>query len=338
MRGVARVGLGVLAVALVVGGTLVVFGFPLGESLRLLFEGSMGDGVAWTRTLVRATPLVLCGLGTLLAWRTGMFNIGGEGQFVIGGLSGAVLVHAASSWNPGLLNVGILAASALGGAVYAALAGWLHVRRGVQVVISTILLNFVALQLMGWAVTGPLKAPGGLPVTERVPEAAMLWRLSRQSDLHSGVFLAVAVAVAVWVFLFATRTGFRWRLVGAGPRVARAVCIDPGRVQIAAMAASGALCGLAGGVEYTALAGQIDTGFAQNWGFLAIPVALVGALNPLGVLASAVGFGALFAGSENLARFTPQGGTLGALIQGWVVLGLVGWSAWRERRAPAEAA
>lgn len=337
MKGALRIALGVAAVVLVVGGTLLLFGFPLGESLRLLFKGSMGDGIAWTRTVVRATPLVLCGLGTLLAWRTGMFNIGGEGQFVVGGLCGAVLVHLAGALQPGLLNVGILIASAAGGALYASLAGWLHVRRGVQVVISTILLNFVALQLMGWAVTGPLKAPGGLPVTDRVPEAAMLWRLSRQSDLHSGVFLALALALAVWAFLFATRTGFRWRLVGAGPRVARAVRIDPGRVQIAAMAASGALCGLAGGVEYTALAGQIDAGFAQNWGFLAIPVALVGALHPLGVVASAVGFGALFAGSENLARFTPQGGTLGALIQGWVVLGLVGWSAWRERKSPTEA-
>lgn len=334
----SRVLVGVLAVGLVITATLLLFGFPLGESLRLLFRGSMGDGVAWTRTAVKATPLLLCGLGTLLAWRAGMFNIGGEGQFVVGGLSGAVLVHGASSMQPGVLNVGVLLVSALGGAVYAALAGWLHVKRGVQVVISTILLNFVALQLMGWAVTGPLRAPGGLPITERLPEAAMLWRLSRQSDLHSGVFLAVVAALGVWVFLFATRAGFRWRLVGAGPRVARAVRIDPGRVQIAAMAASGALCGLAGGVEYTALAGQIDMGFAQNWGFLAIPVALVGGLHPVGVLASAAGFGALFAGSENLARFTPQGGTLGALIQGWVVLGLVGWSAWRERRAPVEAA
>lgn len=326
-----------LGTALGVGGvvalTFAMFGLPVSSSIDLLTQGAIGDSVAWTRTLVKATPLLLCALGTLIAWRAGMFNIGGEGQFLVGGLSGALFAKLCGWLPPALLNIGILAACVAGGALYAALAGWLHVRRGVQVVISTILLNFVALQLLGWAVSGPLKGGDGLPMTARLDAEAMLWRPSRQSDLHSGVFLALAAALIVFVWLFWTRPGFRLRLVGEGPRVARAARLDPDRLQLGAMALSGALCGLAGGVEFTALAGQLGNGFSQQWGFLAIPVAIVGGLHPLGAVLSALGFGALFAGSENVARFTPEGATIGYAIQGLAVLGFLVWGSVSERRA-----
>lgn len=322
-----------VALVALVALALAAFGLPVRESLELLAQGAAGDAVGWTRTAVRATPLLLCALGTILAWRAGMFNIGGEGQFLMGGIAGAAFARSAEGLSPALLNVGVLAFSIAGGALYGAFAGWLHVRRGVQVVISTILLNFVALQMLGWVVSGPLRArEGGLPLTDRLPDTAMLWRLSRQSDLHSGVFVAVLAAFAVAVWLYGTRGGFRLRLVGEGARAARAAGLHTGRIQMAAMAASGGFCGLAGGVEYTALAGQLGAGFSQQWGFLAIPVALVGGLHPLGALVSAVGFGALFAGTENLARFTPEGGTLGYVIQGAAVLGFVAWQAVRERR------
>ncbi|MCB8932256.1 MAG: ABC transporter permease [Fimbriimonadaceae bacterium] len=333
MKPLARFLLAVAALLALMAVTLAVFGLPLRDSLELLAKGAGGDGVAWTRTAVRATPLLFCALGTILAWRAGMFNIGGEGQFIVGGISAATFARLAEGAPPMVLTVGMLACSIAGGGVYATFAGWLHVRRGVQVVISTILLNFVALQLLGWVVSGPLQQrTGGLPMSDRLPEAAMLWRLSRQSDLHGGVFLALFAAFGVALWLYGTRAGFRLRLVGEGPRVARAAGMDAGRIQVMAMAASGAFCGLAGGVEYSALAGQIGAGFSQQWGFLAIPVALVGALHPLGALVAAVGFGALFAGTENLARFTPEGGTLGYAIQGAAVLGFVAWQALRERR------
>ena len=333
MNSALRVAAAIVGIGAVVALTLALFGLPVGSSLELLFKGSLGDSVAWTRTLVKATPLLLCALGTLLAWRAGMFNIGGEGQFLVGGLSGAVFAKAFGGLPPAALNLGILLACIAGGAMYAALAGWLFVKRGVQVVISTILLNFVALQMLGWAVSGPLNGGGGLPMTARLNAEAMLWRPSRQSDLHSGVFLALGAAIAVFAWLFWTRAGFRLRLVGEGPRVARAARLNPGRLQMGAMALSGAMCGLAGGVEYTALAGQLGTGFSQQWGFLAIPVALVGGLHPLGAVLAALGFGALFAGSENVARFTPEGATIGYAIQGLAVLGFLVWSAWAESRA-----
>lgn len=318
--------------------TLLLFGLPVGESLGRLWEGAFGSEAALSRTLVKTTPLLLTGLGMVIAWRAGMYNIGGEGQFIVGGLVGAAFFKLAPSLAPAALNVAILCATALGGALYGLLAGWLQVSRGVQVVISTILLNFVAIQALDWAVSGPLRrADGRLPMTDALPNAAMLQRFDRQTDLHSGVFVALLAALALFVFLYWTRVGFRIRVVGTNPRAARAVRVDAGRSQLLAMAISGGLCGLAAGIEYTGLTGQLDTGFSQQWGFLAIPVALLGGLNPIGTIGSSLYFGALFAGSENLARFTKSGSTMVYVIQAVAVLGFVGLQAWQQRRREASA-
>jgi len=319
--------------------TLLVFRLPVVESLKLLIAGSFGDKFALSRTAVKATPLLLTGLGMVVAWRAGMYNIGGEGQFIIGGVFGATfakLTLLGPHPLPGWLGIlGILIACAIGGAFWAWLAGWLFVRRGVAVVISTILLNFVALQILGYCVSGPLQQlKQQVPLTETLPDAAMLPKLSRQMDLHLGVFIPLLAAAAVFIYLFRTRPGFRLRLVGENPDVARANRINAGKVQLQAMLVSGALCGLAGGVEYVGIAGQLGTDFSQQWGFLGIPVALLGALHPLACIGSAIFFGALFAGSENLARFTSAGATLVYVIQAVAVLGYVAIKALSDRRRP----
>ncbi|MBX7134260.1 MAG: ATP-binding cassette domain-containing protein [Fimbriimonadaceae bacterium] len=320
-----------LVLALVL--TLIAFGLPLGPSLGRIWDGAFGSEAGIARTLVKTTPLLLTGLGIVVAWRAGMYNIGGEGQFVVGGLCGAAFFKLAPGLPPAVLNLGILAATAAGGALYAGVAGWLQVKRGVQVVISTILLNFVALQLLDWSVNGPLKEKKGqLPMTDALPNDAMMMRFNRQTDLHSGVFIALLAALGIYAFIMLTRSGFRLRLVGENPRAARAARIPTDRVQFSAMLLSGALCGLAGGIEYTGIAGRLDLGFSQQWGFLAIPVALLGSLNPLGVVASSLYFGALFAGSENLARFTKSGSTIVYVIQAVAVLGFVGLGAWLKKR------
>ncbi|HRF60971.1 MAG TPA: ABC transporter permease [Fimbriimonadaceae bacterium] len=321
-----------LVLALVI--TLALFGLPVGESLRLIVDGAFGSEAGLSRTLVRMTPLLVTGLGMVIAWRAGMYNIGGEGQFVVGGLGGALVFHLAPALPPALLNLAILIATILGGAAYAGIAGWLEVKRGVPVVISTILLNFIALQLLDWAVSGPLQeSKRQLPLTQALPNEAMLQRFSRQTDLHSGAILAVLVALGVFGYLFWTRSGFRLRLTGANPRAARASGHSPDAIRMRAMLLSGALCGLAGGIEYTGISGQLGMGFSQNWGFLAIPVALLGGLHPIGVIGSSLYFGALFAGTENLARFTKAGSTIVYVIQAVAVLGFVGLAAWLEDRA-----
>lgn len=306
--------------------TLAVFGLPVGHSMALMAQGAFGDKLAITRTLVKTIPLTITAMGIIVAWRAGMYNIGGEGQFVSGGLAAAVLANwLIPSSIPGWMGLtAMLIVSVVGGAAWGGLAGWLKTKRGVEVVISTILLNFVAIQLLAWVVAGPLKDPaGGVPLTLQLPDRVMLPKFDPQTDLHFGIFIAALAAVLTYAFLYFTRAGFRTRLVGEGERAARANRIDADRVKIGAMLISGGLCGLAGGVEYTGIAGQLGTSFAQGWGFLAIPVALLGGLHPFWVVLSALYFGALFAGSRNLAGFTEQGTTIIYIIQAAAVLGLI---------------
>jgi len=337
----ARFGLTALGLIAILVFTLVVFGLPIGPSLHLIIQGAFGDKYGVARTIVRIAPLLLTGLGVTVAWRAGMYNIGGEGQYVIGGLCGAWVAKVLLDVNSPAFVVSILVivACAAGGAGYGAFAGWLNAKRGVNIVISTILLNFIALQVLSWAVAGPLRQKGStLPWTDELPQAVMFYRPDRTSDLHAGVFLALFAAFILYFVLFRSRWGYLVRLVGVNPRVAQVNHVDSDRVQVAAMALSGALCGLAGAVQYLGISGQLSTEFSQNWGFLGIPVTLLGGLHPAGLLLSASYFGALLAGTANLARFTEGGDTLVYVIQGAAVLGLAGTRSYLASRRPSVAA
>jgi len=304
--------------------TLAAFGLPIVESAKLIFSGAFGNTLGLTRTAVKATPLLLTGLGMVVAWRAGMYNIGGEGQFLLGGLMGAVAAKLFSHAPPAVETILIILGAMIGGALWGSLAAWLFIKRGVNVVISTILLNFIAIQLLSWSVQGPLQeSKHRLPQTDQLPDAVMLWRPDRQLDFHAGVFLALIVAVFLYFLIYRSVFGFQLRLVGANARAARANRISAEGIQFRALALSGALCGLAGGVELTGVAGVLGSEFSQGWGFMAIPVALVGGLHPLGVIGSSVFFGGVFAGTENLARFTTGGPTLVYVIQAVAVFGVV---------------
>lgn len=317
--------------------TLACFGVGVGPGLQLLAEGAFGDKFAVARTLVKATPLLLTALGMTVAWKTGVYNIGGEGQYIVGAVFAAAIGKLLLPTPPGpIWTVLMLIAGIIGGASYAALAGWLFVRRGVEIVISTILLNFIAIQILGWAVEGPLKEKAGqVPQTDSIPDSAMLVKFDRQMDLHAGVVLALLAAVAVYLLMYRTRLGFLMRVTGDNRRAARANQIPADRLQVVAMAISGGLCGLAGGVQYLGIVGRLGTTFPEQWGFLGIPVALLGGLHPLGVIPAAVYFGALFAGSDQLSRFTPAGTSLVYVIQAVAVLGFVAMSTakWRWRKS-----
>ena len=333
-----------LQVALIAGGLFVVvvlvlwvFGLPVGQSLHDLWVGAAGDRFGRARSLVRSSPLILCALGIVVAWRAKMYNIGGEGQYVVGGVCGAWAAHVFGAAPPALLNLLAIIGATVGGAAYAWVAGWLQVKRGVQVVISTILLNFIALQILSFAVNGPLQESARQnPMTDPLPQAAMFARFDSQSDLNVGVFIAYFVAVLVGIYLFRTKGGFRLRLVGANEEAARVSGVNVGTVQLRAMLLSGALCGLAAGVDYAGFIGRVGSHFNQNWGFLSIPVALLGGLNPYGVALSGLFFGGLFAGSENLAMFNTVGGTVVYVIQAVAVLAFVGLASWLSARRPRQ--
>jgi simple sugar transport system permease protein len=304
--------------------TIVAFGLPLAPSIQLLFEGAFADKFGIHRTILKSAPLIMVALGTIIAWRAGMFNIGGEGQLVFGVSTGAAMAALAAGLPDGLQTPLILISCAVGGALFAGIAGWLYAVRGVNVVISTILLNFVALHLLNYLVRGPLQNTGGtIPQTEPLSKSVRFGIIDPQTALHTGVLLVPVFAIIVWIWLQSSKSGFQVRLTGENPSAARAARLPVVRIQVLALMLSGALCGMAGGIEYVGSNGILFDDFSPGWGFLGIPVALLAGLHPLGAILSGLFFGALFAGSKNLEAFGATGSALVFAMQGAAVLAFV---------------
>jgi simple sugar transport system permease protein len=297
--GVAATLLALLAAALHAGG------YDAGRALTALWTGSFGSSYALTSaTLVRATPLVLCGLAVALAFRAGVLNIGAEGQLLVGAAAAAALAVARGERAGSGTLVAALAAGALAGALWAGIAAFLRRRFRVLEVISTIMLNFVAGYLVAYLVRGPLQEPLRIyPQTVSIAPAARLAPLIPGTRLHWGVLLAVTASVVLWWLLRSTAAGFRVRAAGAGPSAATvAGQIDVGRVTARAFLASGALAGLAGAVEVLGVTYALYENLSPGYGYTAIAVALLARLHPLGVLASGTLFGALEAGAAAMQR------------------------------------
>ena len=322
---------------LVIVVSFLLFGVPIGDGCRLLFEGAFGDKVAISQSLVRATPVLLTAIGITVAWRAGAFNIGGEGQLLVGALFAATIGKLILDTHLGFAGCMImLIGAAIGGALWSGLAATLYLKRGVDLVISTILLNFIGDKLLLFFVEGPLRKAGQTgPLTDQLPDSLMLPKFSRQSDLHFGIVIALVVALVVGYWLFLTKLGYFARIVGANSRFARANRISAEQVKLKAMLLSGAVCGLAGGIQYLGINGQLTGSFSQQYGFLGIPVALVGALNPFAIIPSAVLFGGLFAATSNLSRYGGIGSYFVYVIQAATVLGLLLFRAINDKRLSA---
>jgi simple sugar transport system permease protein len=299
--------------------------FALGASplavFAALWEGAFGNWLAATDTLVKTTPLVFTGLAVSIAFRGALWNIGAEGQLLAGALAAGALGIALDGW-PRPLAVGlVLMAGAVGGALWSGICGWLRDRRAVSEVISTIMLNFVAVQLLSYAVHGPLIEPSrSYPKSAPIARAAELWTFAPPSRLNAGMILAVALALGSWLWLFHTRSGFELRAMGRNRRVAAFFGIPVARLGIATMALSGALAGLGGAVQVSAITHRLYESFSPGWGYEAIAVALVARLNPLGVTLTALLFGALDNGSQAMQRGQGVSPVLVQVIQGMVIL------------------
>jgi ABC-type uncharacterized transport system permease subunit len=292
-----------LGLGLLVSG-LTAAGYNAGEALGALWSGAFGSWYAFTSaTLVRAVPLILIGLGIAIAFRGGAFNIGAEGQFYAGAIA-ATWVGVELSLQRPLLGIPVLlAASAVAGALWVALPVWLKLRFGVFEVISTLLLNFVAEGLVSLLVLGPLQEHTGIyPQSDPIAEASRLPLLG-DTRLHAGFFLAMAGAAVLWYLFSRTLWGFRLRAVGAGARAAEVSGrVDIQRVGAVALFWSGALAGLAGGVEVSGVSYALFQNLSPGYGFTGIAVALLGGLNPFGVVLSGILIGALEAGAGAMQR------------------------------------
>lgn len=254
--------------------------------------------------LVRAVPLIIAGLAVTLAFRGGVFNIGAEGQLLVGAIAGTAVSLFAG---PALGRLAILAAllsAAAAGALWAAIAAELRKRFHVLEIISTIMLNFIAIHLVSLLVRGPLQEPTQIyPQTQSISEATRLPLILPGTRLHFGFAIAIALAIVLaWVFR-TTAAGFRIRAVGAAPKAAwSAGAVDVTKTSYIVFLASGALAGLAGGIEISGVTFAMYENLSPGYGYTAIAVALIAGLNPLGVIVSGIFFAILETGAIALQR------------------------------------
>jgi general nucleoside transport system permease protein len=300
-------------------------GVDLGQLAEAFWRGSLGTSNAlFSGTLVRAIPLTLVAIGLAIAFRAGVFNIGGEGQLLLGAIAATVVALARL---PGpIAIICALAAAVIAGAGWAAIAAVLRLRFGVLEVISTIMLNFVAINLASYLVRGPLQEPTRVyPQTETIPAAARLPTLWSGTRLHAGVLLAIGAAVIAWWFLTRTASGFRIRAAGASRTVAESAAQLPvERVAFGAFVTSGALAGLAGGVEVLGVTYALYENLSPGYGFSAIAVAILAGLHPLRVLAAALLFATLETGALGMQRDAGVPSVVALALEAVIILVVVG--------------
>ncbi|MEM7276076.1 MAG: ABC transporter permease [Actinomycetota bacterium] len=348
----AVVPVGAALVAFLFGAIMIVIlGANPIDGLVAIIDGAFGTRERVAATAVRATPLLLVGAGITVAFRCRVINIGGEGQIVIGALLATSLAVAIPDTPRVVLLPMVLVAAMIGGAIWGAIPGALKAYASVNEILSTIMLNLVAIQIMNYLLRGPLIDPRELdgsriPQTERLTDNAALPTILPGTRLHLGVVIAVLAAIVAYIILWRTPLGFRLRAVGHNPDAARASGISVERSIVTAMAISGSLSGLAGAVlvfgseSLRMVTDGSSAGFTSAAGFNGIVAALFGGLHPLWTIPSAFLFGSLLTGANNLQRVLQIPSPLAVALNGIVVIFVVSSGrvrAWLDARIGQEA-
>ncbi len=317
--------LAVLAGLLTAGGLISLVGASPIEAYKALFQGAFGGAYETATSLNRAIPLILAGLGVTVAFRCGLWNIGGEGQIYIGGLTASVVgiyLTGLPIWIH--LPLALLAGFA-GGALYAGFAGYLKAKHNINEIITTIMMNYIAIYIVGIMVKGPMQEPPGYyPQSPQVLPTSILPLIWEGTRLHAGIIVAVLLALLLYVVLWRTPFGYEIRTIGSNITAARHAGMSVVRTQIIAMLISGGLAGLAGAAEILGAQYRLRDFFLQNYGYDSIAVALLGQLQPIGVVISGILFGALRAGAGTMQRSIMLPSSLVYVVQGTVVLFVVG--------------
>lgn len=321
---------------------LIILGANPIEAYGALIEGAFGSGNALADTIVKATPLLLVGLGICISFRGNVINIGGEGQMIVGALAATALGLAFPEW-PGILLIPLaMLAGFLGGAIWGGIPGALKAYFNVNEILSTIMMNAIAVQLMNFMLKGPMMDPVQASKASRIPQTA---RLAKGFDLprliptrlHLGTLIAVVLAILVYILLWRTTTGYRIRAVGQNQHASRYAGIDVKKQIVLALFLSGAFAGLAGavqvfGVNHRMITDGSATGFTGSAGFNGIVAALFGQLHPLGTIPAAFLFGALLVGANKLQRVVQVPSALITVLNGLVVIFVVSSEIWRRHR------
>jgi simple sugar transport system permease protein len=304
-----------------------------------MFNGAVGTRFGLTQTLVKATPLLLVGTGICIAFRANVINIGGEGQIIVGALMGAwvpLTFHAWPGWAlvPATCVMGFLA-----GAAWGFIPGILKARLRVNEILSTIMMNAIALQLMNLLLQGALMDPSGiakgtfLAQSAQLPPQAWLARLVPRTLLHSGAIIALVLAVVAYVFLWRTTIGYGIRAVGLNPDASRYSGINVPFYQALSLTLAGGYAGLAGAIEVIGVQHRLMEGLTSGYGFTGIVAALLGGLHPIGLIPASVVFGGLLVGADKMQRATQVPSSLVTAILGVIVLFVSGAALWSRRWA-----
>ena len=308
---------------------LLAIGKSPAATFAVIFTGPLRDVFGVTEVLVRAVPLTLVALGIAVSFRSGILNIGAEGQIMMGVVAGTAMALGARALPGALLLPLSLAAGAAAGALWAGIAGVLRARLAVNEILSTVMLNYIAAQLYTFLLRGPMIDPdelmtgSGTPQSMRLPRAAWLDRLVPGTRLHTGLLLALALAGLVWVVMWRTTLGFRMRAAGAGSKAARYAGIDVERSLVSAMLIAGGFAGLAGAVEVAGVHHRAIEAISSGYGFAGIVVALFGGLHPAGIVPAAAFFGLLLVGADMTQRSAGVPANMILVLQGVIILAIV---------------
>ncbi len=317
----AALSLTATAISLVLVGLIVglVGASPL-AAFQALLEGAFGNLYSIGTVLVRATPLIFTGLSVGLAFRCGLFNIGAEGQLQVGAAA-ATAVGVFGGGPPGI-HLGLaLLAGCCAGAIYGAIPGFLRARFGANEIITTLMLNYIAIYSVIYLVLGPMGMEDAVfPQTNRISTSSELPRWIPGTRIHAGFFLALLIVAAVWALLHRTSLGFEFRTMSENPSVAGQIGIPISRNITLSMAICGALSGLAGAVEILGVQYRLAQDWSYEWGYTAIAVAFLGGVNPIGILAAGLYFGILQTGADAIQAATGVPAAIVFLIESLPVL------------------
>lgn len=326
----AAVVIAAAAAAILVGAVvLAAIGVEPLAVYRVILTEPLKDAFGLTEILVRAVPLILVALGISIAFRSGILNIGAEGQMTVGIAAAAALAIAAPNLPKPILLPLTLLAGAAAGALWGGFAGYLKAKRDVNEILSTVMLNYIAAQLYGFLLRGPMIDPdeltmgSGTPQSVRLPRASWLDRIVPGTRLHTGIIIAIVFAALVYILLWRTTAGYRLRASGAEPKAARYAGIPVQRSLVAAMLFSGAFAGLAGAVELTGVHRRAIEGITSGYGFSGIVVALFAGLHPAFIPPAAFFFGLLLIGADMTQRAMSVPANMVYVLQGAIILSIV---------------
>ncbi len=328
---------GVLVALLIGAAMLAILGANPVSAYATMAQGAVGSVSGITQSLVKATPLLLVGLGICIAFRANVINIGGEGQIIVGAIIATWFPLTFRAWPGWLLMPTTLVLGFLAGAVWGFVPGILKARLQVNEILSTIMMNSIAQQFMYLLIRGPLMDPAGIAAgtflaqSARLPEQVWLPRLVPQTLLHAGAILAVLLAVVVYIFLWRTTIGYRIRAVGLNPEASRYAGINVPFYQALAMTLAGGFSGLAGAIEVIGVQHRLLDGITSGYGFTGIVAALLGGLHPLGLIPASMLFGGLLVGANEMQRAVQVPSSLINAILGLVVLFVSGSALWSRR-------